>query len=53
MMILSSSSAVPSRRAWSLRTKPAPGMMEAAHSVVLGDRTFEDGSISWPKLSKA
>ncbi len=41
------------RDPWRVRPWLAPDVMLKAHRLVDGDREFEDGSTSWPKLSKA
>jgi len=38
---------------WSVRPVMAPDPMLCAHALVDGDYLFDDGSTSWPKLSKA
>lgn len=41
------------RKPWLLEPRYAPDIMLKAHRVVDGDYEFDDGSTSWPKLSKA
>lgn len=38
---------------WNVSCTLAPDIMTAAYRLVKGDRTFEDGTCSWPKLDKA
>ena len=41
------------RQPWGVRPRLAPDIMVKAHRQVPGDSVFDDGSTSWPKLSKA